>query len=233
MTWRLGICFSASVFTLLTLAAPSEAAMVTGSVELSKAGNKTDFSAVVVWLEPLRVHEHPEPRRLRMVQKNKTFSPHLLPVSLGSSVEFPNLDPIFHNAFSNFNGQVFDLALYPPGKSRTVTFRRPGVVRIFCNIHPAMSAVIVVLDTPYYTVSDKLGRFAVGDVPPGRYRENVFYELATPETLTALSRDLEIGDAPAVLPTIRISEAGYLPLPHTNKHGQPYPNDSDKPYTVQ
>jgi hypothetical protein len=167
-----------------------------------------------------------------MIQKNKTFTPHVLPISLGSSVEFPNLDPIFHNAFSNFNGQVFDLALYPPGKSRTVTFRRPGVVRIFCNIHPTMSAVIVVVETPYYAVSDHSGRFTLPGVPPGRYRESVFFERATPETLTALTKELDLKGAPEVLPPIVISETGYLPTPHANKHGQPYPPDSESPYTV-
>ena len=206
--------------------------MASGSVELSGAANRKDLSGVVVWLEPLDSHSHPPPHKERMIQKNKTFTPHILPISLGSSVEFPNLDPIFHNAFSNFNGQVFDVALYPPGKSRTVTFRRPGVVRIFCNIHPAMSAVVVVVDTPYYDVSDRAGHFVLNDVPAGRYRENVFFERATPETLGSLTREIDLKDASEVLPVIHISETGYLPLPHTNKHGQPYPPESESPYTV-
>jgi plastocyanin len=206
--------------------------MVTGSVELTGAPVKADLSGAVVWLERLGPREAAPPRHEHMVQKNKTFTPHVLPISLGSSVEFPNLDPIFHNAFSNFNGQVFDLGLYPPGKSRTVTFRRLGVVRIFCNIHPAMSAVIVVVDTPYYAVSDRSGRFTMPDVPPGRYRENVFFERATPETLAGLTKELDLKDAPEVLPPILISETGYLPTPHANKHGQPYPPESESPYTV-
>jgi plastocyanin len=222
---------SSTVFTLLVSAYSVHAATVTGSVELTGAAVK-DLSGAVVWLEPLDAHQATPPRHERMIQKNKTFTPHVLPISLGSSVEFPNLDPIFHNAFSNFNGQIFDLALYPPGKSRTVTFRRPGVVRIFCNIHPTMSAVIVVVDTPYYAVSDRSGRFTLPDVPPGRYRENVFFERATPETLASLTKELDLKGASEVLPPIRISETGYLPTPHANKHGQPYPPESESPYTV-
>jgi hypothetical protein len=200
------------------------AASVTGSVELTGSTGKADLSGAVIWLEPLDPHDPVPPRHERMIQKNKTFTPHVLPISLGSSVEFPNLDPIFHNAFSNFNGQVFDLGLYPPHRS--------GVVRIFCNIHPAMSAVIVVVDTPYYAVSDRSGHFAFLDVPPGRYRENVFFERATPETLAALTKELDLAGAQDVLPPIFISETGYLPTPHANKHGQPYPPESESPYMV-
>jgi hypothetical protein len=231
MTLPSAICSSA-VVTLLVLTQSVQAATVTGSVELSGTGVKADLSGAVIWLEPLDPHQHPPPSHERMIQKNKTFTPHILPISLGSSVEFPNLDPIFHNAFSNFNGQVFDLGLYPPKKSKTVTFRRLGVVRIFCNIHPAMSAVIVVVDTPYYAVSDRSGRFTLPGVAPGRYRESVFFERATPETLASLTKEVDLKGASEVLPPILISETGYLPTPHANKHGQPYPPESESPYTV-
>ena len=78
-------------------------------------------------------------------QKNKAFEPHLLVVTIGSNVEFPNDDPWFHNVFSLFNGKRFDLGLYEAGTTRTVHFEREGVSYIFCNIHPEMSAVVVVL----------------------------------------------------------------------------------------
>ncbi len=80
-----------------------------------------------------------------MLQKNKMFTPHILPIVAGTAVDFPNSDPIFHNAFSSYDGQIFDVGLYPPGSSKSVRFGRPGVVRVFCNIHPAMSAIILVL----------------------------------------------------------------------------------------
>src|SRR6202044_1888521 len=102
-------------------------------------------------------------------QKGKMFMPHILPVMAGTTVDFPNLDPIFHNAFSSYSGQIFDVGLYPPGTSRSVRFTREGVVRVFCNIHSSMSAMIVVLATPYFAVTGRDGSFALPDVPPGEY----------------------------------------------------------------
>ena len=89
-------------------------------------------------------------KHARLIQKDKTFTPHVLAIETGTTVDFPNYDPIFHNAFSNFSGQLFDIGLYAPGSSRSFRFQRSGMVRIFCNIHPAMSAVILVVDTPYF-----------------------------------------------------------------------------------
>jgi len=162
MTSALRICFSAVV--LLGLAASDTwATTVRGSVELVASRDPMvrkhkDYSGVVVWLEPLVNPVSPAlpSRPARMIQKNKMFTPHVLAVPLGGSVSFPNLDPIFHNAFSNFNGQVFDVGLYKPGSSRTVVFKRAGIVRVFCNIHPQMSAVIAVLNTPYFAVSKQI-----------------------------------------------------------------------------
>jgi plastocyanin len=228
MIWPSATCFS------LILAVRLAAATVSGTVSLADAGDRgRDQSGVVVALQPLSGHAEPAPMRARMLQKNKTFSPHVLAVTAGSTIDFPNADPIFHNAFSNFNGQVFDIGLYPPGKSRAVVFRRAGVVRVFCNIHPAMSAVIVVLDTPYFAVTDREGRYRIPDVPPGMYRRTVFHERATPEVLAAASRDVEVTDPNSVLPPAAISEAGYLPAPHSNKFGKAYPHGAgDAPYGI-
>src|SRR5204863_367127 len=109
---------------------------------------KENYSGVVVWLDP-QVAMPPAPGQARMLQKDKTFIPHVLPITVGTTVDFPNADPIFHNAFSNYNGQLFDIGLYAPGSSRSVRFKSAGIVRVFCNIHANMSAVIVVLATPY------------------------------------------------------------------------------------
>jgi plastocyanin len=222
MTLRLRTCSS------LALAVSLHAATVSGNVSLlaskdKRVRNQRDFSGVVVWLEP----SSPAPARLRpqkteIVQKNKTFIPHVLAVAVGSSVEFPNFDPIFHNAFSNFSGQIFDVGLYPPKTTRSVQFVREGVVRVFCNIHPAMSAVIVVLDTPWFAVTARNGGFRIAGVPPGEYTLKVFHERATAPTLAGLARKITVaGDV--TLPGISISEAGYIPLPHKNKYGKEYP----------
>src|SRR5205823_3565329 len=124
----------------------------------------------------------------------------------GTAVEFPNFDPIFHNAFSSYSGQVFDVGLYPPGKSRTVVFKREGVVRVFCNIHSAMSAVIVVLKTPYFAVSNELGKFTIADVPPGDYRIHIYHERALQQKLEGMTRLVRVTDEGLCVPTMPISE---------------------------
>jgi plastocyanin len=228
MTWALRIFFSAWAFTALSL--PATPTTVRGSIELVASRDPMvrkhkDYSGVVVWLEPLSgliapgAPSHPA----LMVQKNKMFHPHVLAIPLGGSVAFPNFDPIFHNAFSNFNGQIFDVGLYKPGSSRTVAFKREGIVRVFCNIHPQMSAVILVLDTPYFAVSDTSGTFEMLNVPPGDYQFHVFHERAAPETLDKLTRRIAVEAARLELPGLTISESGYLPAPHRNKFGKDYP----------
>jgi hypothetical protein len=228
MTSALRICFSVLVF--IGLSVDARATMLRGTVELLASRDPIvrkhrDYSGVVVWLEPLGnpVSVAQLLRPAQMIQKNKTFTPHVVAIPLGGSVSFPNLDPIFHNAFSNFNGQIFDVGLYKPGSSRTVTFKRAGVVRVFCNIHPQMSAVIAVLDTPYFAVTDKAGSFAIDNVPPGEYQFHVFHERAAQETLDSLAHKIRVETAALELPLLPISEIGYLPVPHKNKYGKDYP----------
>ena len=215
-------------------AAFANAATVSGTVSLVDSRDpgvrgRKDFSGVVVWLEP--VSGTPAPMRAstraQIVQKNKRFTPHILAVPAGAVVDFPNYDPIFHNAFSNFEGKVFDVGLYAPGTTRGVRFDRPGFVRVFCNIHPQMSAIIAVLNTPYFDTSQADGRYQIPNVAPGEYRLNVWHERATPATLQALSHKVVVGDAPVSAPAISISESGYLPIPHKNKYGKEYPPNSE------
>jgi plastocyanin len=228
MTLASRICFSALV--VLAAAFPSASSTLRGSVELVGSSDPMvrkhkDYSGVVVWLEPLQgpIVLAPPSQPAVMIQKNKTFTPHVLAIPLGGRISFPNLDPIFHNAFSNFNGQIFDVGLYKPGQSRTVAFKRPGVVRVFCNIHPQMSAVIVVLDTPYFAVSDRSGSFTIENVPPGEYQFHVFHERASAEVLDSLARKITVETALLQLPPFHISESGYVQLEHKNKYGKDYP----------
>jgi plastocyanin len=211
-------------------AATGSGAAVTGRVELTSSQDPNvrkhqDYSGVVVWLEPVTgASALPQPaRHAQMLQKNKTFIPHVLAVTVGTTVDFPNRDFIFHNAFSNYNGEPFDIGLYPPRTSKAIVFNRPGVVRVFCNIHPSMSAVIVVLKSPYFGVTDKVGTVRIVDVAPGAYRLHVFHERATEQTLDALTRTVDVPAGGIELPVIAVSESGYLQLPHKNKYGKDYP----------
>lgn len=184
-----------------------------------------DYSGVVLWLEPV---EHLAPpsgagRRVQMLQKDKRFIPHVMAIPVGATVDFPNADPIFHNAFSNFSGQPFDVGLYPPGTSKSITFKHPGIVRVFCNIHSTMSAIIAVLPTPWFAVTPASGKFAIPDVPPGAYQLRMFHERALPENLNFLERRVTVSEAGLTLPLVSISETGFIPVQHLNKFGKDYP----------
>jgi plastocyanin len=232
MTWRLRTCFEMSIPALVLLCflvAPAIASTVIGSVRLTDttaAGRRGrgDYSGVVVWLEPSGgIAPAVQSKTLQMAQRRKHFDPPVLALPTGSTVTFPNFDPIFHNVFSNYSGQIFDVGLYPPGTVPKVVFARPGIVRVFCNIHPTMSAVIVVEDTPYMAVTGANGSVRIEGVVPGEYRLHVFDEQATEQTVAALQRNVTIAGDPVTLAPIDISESGFVLVPHKNKYGREYP----------
>ncbi|HTP35091.1 MAG TPA: hypothetical protein VMJ75_23100 [Candidatus Acidoferrales bacterium] len=211
---------------------------VSGEVELTNSKDaavrkRKDYSGVVLWLEPADRAAAVQPgKRVEMLQKDKTFLPHVIAVPVGTTVDFPNFDPIFHNAFSNFSGQPFDVGLYPPRTSKSVTFTHPGIVRVFCNIHSTMSAVIAVLNTPWFAVTAANGKFNMANVPAGEYHLRLFHERAQPENLRFLEHSITVPENGLVLPLVSISETGYSPAPHLNKYGQHYPpppNDGTYP----
>jgi plastocyanin len=221
MTWLLRTCFSG----LLAVALP--AATVTGRVSLRDSRERarrslSDYSGVVVWLERPGSAPQLSTQRVKMLQRDKMFEPHVLAITLGTTVDFPNLDPIFHNAFSAYDGQLFDIGLYPPGKSRSIRFTRPGFVRVFCNIHSTMSAVIAVMDTTLFAVTRQDGRFEIDGVPEGAYELRLFHERATDATLAELRRTVNVQQERIELPDAVISETGYLAIPHKNKYGRDY-----------
>ena len=228
MILRSLICSSLAA---IALCATLCAASLSGNIALRDSHadavtKQKDYSGVVVSAVPVNVESAPTVHHSMMLQKNKTFTPHVLPVATGTTVDFPNSDPIFHNAFSSYSGQIFDVGLYPPGATRSVRFSRPGVVRVFCNIHPAMSAIILVLNTPYFATTAKDGSWEM-NLPPGDYDVKVFHERATEQTLAGLSLRIVVGDQPVRLPTIAVSEAGYLLAPHKNKYGHDYDSSPD------
>jgi plastocyanin len=122
----------------------------------------------------------PKPARPTMRQEELSFVPHVLAIQKGMSVEFPNGDPIFHNVFSLSKPASFDLGRYPKGASRSVRFDKPGMVKVFCHIHSDMSAVIVVLDNPYFATPDTGGRYSIDGLPPGEYTVVGWHERARP-----------------------------------------------------
>jgi hypothetical protein len=111
-----------------------------------------------------------------MDQKNETFVPHVLAVGVGTSVDFPNSDSTFHNVFSYSNVRRFDLGRYERGKSKSVRFDKPGVVRVFCDIHSHMSAFVLVFNHPFHSTADDGGRYEIGGVPAGTYSVKIWHE---------------------------------------------------------
>ena len=197
--------------------------------------------STVVWLIPVPGGsielDSPKPstKNPRLVQKNKSFEPHLLVVPAGSMVEFPNRDPFFHNVFSLFEGKRFDLGLYEAGTTRTVHFDRPGISYIFCNIHPEMSAVIITVGTPLYAIAAHDGQVNIGNVPYGRYVLHIWSEGMGPENEKPFTREITIGNDATSLGVIRVPEANGQRMAHKNKYGRDYddPTPDSSVYTKQ
>ncbi|MBV8517027.1 MAG: hypothetical protein JO197_06425 [Acidobacteria bacterium] len=215
----LAALLSASVCALFS--ASLSAAVVTGKVMfLTKRGQNPVANETLVWLDPVgaKTWKRP-PSTFTMTTRNKTFLPHVMAVPAGSTVTFPNEDPIAHNLFSLTPGNTFDLGLYRKGPGKPHTFDAPGTVSVYCNVHPNMSAVVHVMGTPYYGFADAQGNYSF-DVPAGRYRVTAWNEQGG----TATS-DLVVGADGKVQGATLLTIDGRnfrLANDHTNKYGQPY-----------
>ena len=201
------------------LAGELSAAVVRGKVTfLTKRGQNPVMSETLVWLEP--AGGKPAKRNastFTMTTRSKTFLPHVVAVPAGSTVNFPNEDPIAHNLFSLTPGNTFDLGLYRKGPGKPHKFDAPGVVNIYCNVHPNMSAVVHVMSTPYYAFADASGSYSF-DVPPGRYRVTAWNEQGG--TVTS---DIEVGASGLPnAPVLTIDSRNFRQVQHKNKHGQTY-----------
>jgi plastocyanin len=209
----------------------AQVATVRGRVEVvggAKTGH-APFPNTVVWLTTVPGAASDSapvvpgsPSGLRLVQKNKSFEPHVLVVPAGAVVEFPNHDPFFHNVFSLFEGKRFDLGLYEAGSSRVVHFDRPGISYIFCNIHPEMSAVVITLETPHFAVANGEGQISIPNVSYGRYMMHVWSEGTGPENAPPAAREITIAESSTSLGVIRVAAVNGQALAHKNKYGRDY-----------
>ncbi len=176
-----------------------------------------DVGLAVIWLETGRPLAS-APVKAEITTADKQFSPHVLVVPVGSAVTFPNHDPFNHNVFSLSEEHPFDLGLYGRGETRSVKFERAGIIRIYCNVHPQMSALVVVRDNPYYAQPSNDGSFSLPAVPPGHYQLHAWHE-RSPE----LARDLEVPIGGLESLDLQLDARGYKFQPHMNKFGRPYP----------
>jgi plastocyanin len=141
-------------------------------------------------------------------QRNKTFAPHIMALPVGSTVSFPNFDPIFHNVFSLSRARPFDLGMYKNGDTREVRLDKPGIVRLGCNLHANMSAYLVVVDAPHYVIVNSDGTYSFKSLAPGKYRVQAWSEQSGEPLTTSLAiqaganeRNLELaGGGQAISP---------------------------------
>jgi plastocyanin len=148
--------------------------------------------------------------------KDQAFSPRALVITTGTTVDFKNDDRIYHNAFSLSKSKPFDLGIYPEGTSKFVTFNEPGLVRVYCNMHPAMISNILVLGNPYFAVTSDDGQFHIDDLPNGNFTLRIWSEHAEEH-----SRTLSVtGDQPLVEDFTAIARPQFKQ--HNNKFGKPY-----------
>jgi plastocyanin len=205
------------LLVLMSLCSAVEAASVTGRIQ------STSRTAVVVYAEPLNARPI-QPGRFKITQKNKSFTPRLLAVPVGSTVSFPNDDLIFHNVFSLSRPSPFDLGLYRDGESKDRTFTAAAVYRVFCNIHPQMSATILVVPTPYITETDGTGNYRF-DLPAGRYRITAWGERSNQPS----SMEVTVGTDAQTLSDLSLDEAQTADTAHKNKFGQDYAKSAYDP----
>ena len=149
--------------------APSTAGQAVADLRGTARAGDRPAADTVVWLDAPGAPPRPAAGRVVLDQRNLSFTPHILVVRVGTTVDFPNNDRVFHNVFSFRDGTRFDLGLYPVGALRHVTFDQPGLSRIFCNIHPNMAAYVMSVDSPYFARADESGAFTIAAVPAGRY----------------------------------------------------------------
>jgi hypothetical protein len=170
----------------------------------------------VVWIPGL---SGGAPRAARLAQRNKQFEPHVAVVGKGGSVSFPNSDRIFHNVFSSTPGAEFDMGLYKGGTSKDRAFPRPGVVRVFCNIHPVMTGYVVVLDQadPVFGVSDAAGRARLQGVPAGTHRLRIWHEKGGEQEVSV---DVAVGRESSLVAVLDGSR--WKKEPHKDKWGEDY-----------
>lgn len=204
--------------------AVAQAGQVSGRITILEKDNapSADLGDAVVYLEGHGISL--PPARFDITISDKTFSPHVIVVPAGSTVAFPNHDPFDHNVFSVSDSNSFDLGLYGRGAGKTTVFRYPGLVRVFCNVHPRMVALVQVMATHHFAQAGGDGSFTVSGVEPGTYKLHVWHERASQEIV----RDVTVGPNGLSDLQITLNARGFRWQPHKNKFGKDYPTNAGR-----
>jgi plastocyanin len=209
-----------SLFPLLLalLSPPPSGGTVEGRVVLMRAGTPAPYASnAIVWIEGLHGGGGPAAAHGAMRSEKKKFTPRALVVRRNATVQFPNADTIYHNVFSVSGANRFDLGLYRSGAAREKKFDDPGLVRVYCNIHPQMVGFVMVVDSDFAAVTGPDGSFRFEGVPAGSHVIKAWHEETRETTAEAPARP---GDTPV---TIRLDVTGFKPQIHKNKYGKDYP----------
>jgi plastocyanin len=162
--------------TVPVTAAPVSAAYGSRRIEKTPPKTGAEVSNVIVFLEDAPASLPLRAGRARMLQENEAFVPRVVAITRGSTVDFPNGDPFFHDVFSLSRSGTFDLGSYPRGQTRSRQFRKAGLVKVYCHIHSHMSASIMVFDHPFFSIPKPDGSFTIDEVPPGAYTIAAWHE---------------------------------------------------------
>jgi len=202
---------------LLGAASPAAAGTVRGRLSLVDKGGRAaaDAADAVVWIDGPKAR--PRPSSATVVMKDKAFAPRVVVVPVGGTVEFPNQDPVFHNVFSVSGENRFDLDLYKKPKSGAQRFDRPGLVRVYCNIHPQMSAFVLVRDNPFWARPAKDGTFTIENVPAGDWILRAWHERGG-----EASQPVAVAADGAVESSLTLDGSRFKSAPHKNKFGKDY-----------
>jgi len=193
---------------------------VSGRVSIQERPNETttDLNSTIIYLVPAdSASLKLKPGRASIAMSGRAFVPRLRVVTPGSRVEFPNQDPFSHNIFSTATGGQFDLGLYAAGKSKDALFKRAGAFPIYCNIHPRMTAFIVVAPTTWVAQAGNDGRWSIEGVPAGRYTMHVWHERAT-----ATETPLVVAAGGVANLATPLDARGFRFVQHKNKFGKEY-----------
>jgi plastocyanin len=200
------------------LAGQQSGTTVTGRVSLLDKNDRaaTDVDQAVIWLAGAHALPVP-PDTVEMATENKQFVPRLVLLPVGSTVGFPNHDPFNHNVFSLSPEHPFDLGLYGRGGVKTVTFEKPGIIRVFCNVHAQMRSIIVVRESGLVTQPGADGSFKLDQVPSGDYVLHVWHERAQ-----ELTQSIRVGSATPAPLSLTLDARGYRFVQHKDKNGRSY-----------
>lgn len=161
---------------------------------------------VVIYFSDVPASAGVAAQRASITQRDEQFAPHLVAVTTGSSVAFPNQDPFFHNVFSLSRSATFDLGRYPSGATRSQIFRRPGIVKVYCHIHSHMSAVVRVFDHTWFTIPRDEGTFSIDGVPPGQYTLIAWHERIGEQRARVTIRAGQAAEVQFTLPVLEPSK---------------------------